>query len=642
MTLSPIWSLSLFAGGLCFVAWTVWFIVKIYKKQTLLPTLEVLNLKKTIKSKKTFKNPPWIPFFIFVLLSAIFLFSSLGPHRLILDPATDEDPKSLMIIDLSPSMQGHLSEEDLKSFILENVEKYFLGSYPDLLLSNQLDVIKVGAKRDFLNVLSRLKYHRAGFRLSSLITEKSVEVFSYDRLFIVSDGDDHTWKDLNLDLLQLETNFFHLDVRQAEESAVNYFIHSTERLDSESGKIVSFRVNIGRSDTEEISTGSISLTLSSREISQHPFEFVPGAEQASVIVSIDRTTIEQNQEGALEGVLEIDLGPVGAEKLLLDNKYFTPLNTGLGRALITGDPLGEQYLEDPLRQLSVALKVNGIRVVRSDSGNFKVSGSEDEFGETYAPVDSFLAQSFDFVAMQVSSHDKESCQNLATLPPSKMNWFLALEPERDVYALCECVAENVTETELKCSEVVDATSFVDQFELAGFVPAGGFVSQLGYSPFYQFVGKEKVYLVSLVAMDPRAAGDISHSNLPLVVSRLLDVGGKLTGGSSQEENGGEDITEYLKRTVSQTSNGQSAENAFLYEDPKNVNVPVGESLENKVSEKTTFNSAATDLESSKSTLGASTQKDSTRIRLTLVILTALLIAAELLYFVIRRKRESYG
>ena len=276
MNFPPI-SISVFmTAGFVAVSLALWLIVRKIKDAKIIPTLLVLKLPLSKKPKTTFKLPPLIPFFCFLIMICTFFVFNLQPFQKFIYPSDKTNNTALIVVDLSPSIQACKNIDDYKEFVFKK-SSALLGEFAiSILLSNEVTPREIKSSSDLKKIVNDLNYHRSGFRLVSLLEVLGDKLNDYSEMYFFSDYDEYSWEGLNWDFLSQKINFNHIDVSGDEQDTYNMYFENIELLENSSDKIVSWRINLARTNSSSREDVEIGAWLDENKIAKAMAEFEAG------------------------------------------------------------------------------------------------------------------------------------------------------------------------------------------------------------------------------------------------------------------------------------------------------------------------------------------------------------------------------
>jgi hypothetical protein len=595
---------SVFVGASIFL----WWIIRKLKKPQMIPTLHVLDLPTSKKPKPTLKVPSLIPFICFLLLSVLFLLVSFQPFQKLFLPTENTKLSVLYIVDLSPSIQNHIKIKKYRNLIRSEISKKMKNHKVNLITSAKLSPEEVTNDMALSQIVTNLKFHRSGFKLVTLLETLGDDLDEYSKIVVMSDLDTSNWQEINWDFVGQRTELSHFQVGESSGDLNNFFIEGVKRIENSSDKILSWRVNVSKNYPFKSNKGKIVATVNGEKVGKGKLKFDPLSLSSSAIIDIEMSKLEKASNGQNNVTIEFKFNPNKKDNLKLDNKFLLSHELNKGIVFLIGDPLGEQFLEDPAKQLSVAFEVNGYKVRRFDHRR-QLSKKSDKSS---------------IVVSQISGKEGDYCPSHSNRVRDRNIWLTPLRSDGNFSDLCQCARKvNKRLSSLSCSSVYDRNSFVKSLIDTGFDPVGGQAGINSSAPFFRFDLSSNYLLVSTIPLDPRAGAGVSHSKLPLLVKYLL----KLSDSKMAEDAKGKRISDLTKELRKRRVSG---ENLVEISWDKFMNVPREESL---LKQAKNLNSENSHDASSLSGMASSRyEKDSKGITDILISLVLMVLGIELFYF----------
>ena len=526
----------------------LWFLIRKTRERILVPILRVLNITSDYKPKIKYKIPPFFPFLCFAILTFLVVFSSLKPFEKIFVEDDKVIKKALFIVDLSPSMQGRISNSRLIKILDEDLSNSMGKFAVDVISSRNTKVTKIDSKQQISEITSKFTYHKAGFKLDSLLTHLDRQLFSYSNIFIYSDLDESSWKNLNLDYLSSQVNVSLVDVTETTEYQ-NYYISGVEEESLGRGKFRNWRIHVSRTDDTKESKGTLTVSMGGKNIGQTEVYFKADSFTSSAVVSVNKMVSDQSA-GTRD--LVVSFKADGLEHLVLDNHFIFQSEFKKGNILVVGEPLGEEFMDDPVRQVVISFEVNGYKVSRWDS--------EKDF---VAPPNT----SYEIIFANLAGSNNDFCPS-KYFKNNNSIWLTAVDINKNAKDLCQCLSKLIDNDRLTCIDVFDRKTLVNQIRLAGLSPIGGFFDLFESAPFFVMNYDTHYLLLSTVPFDPRAKNGIDHAKLPILIGDLIE---RTTRSIAKTQSGYfrqiDDITKFI---LSNEGNSH-----LILE---NSNVPKGESI----------------------------------------------------------------
>ena len=209
----------------------------------------------------------------------------------------------------------------------------------------------------------------------------------------------------------------------------------------------------------------------------------------------------------------VKLIPETKDEIEIDNTYFFNFSFNTGRVLLVGQTQGEQYLEDPNKQLDISFKVNGYAVERKDQFS-SIQGSK-------------VLDDYNIVATQFSGSRYDFCPSGDVSKLEYDIWMIPEMIEKNAKSMCVCLGK-IFKKSVSCENTFDRKSFVNTLQDLNFDPIGGAMGDYMSAPFFRYDNGSSYILVSTISLNPRVEGGIKHGKLPILVSDLIKLSSRTT------------------------------------------------------------------------------------------------------------------
>jgi hypothetical protein len=561
--------------GIAAVSLVIWWLVRRRQKRVWLPTVRILELEQRLLPRLVFTLPPFIPFLCFLASAAAAVFFSLRPKEQVFTPFEPEQTRVHVLVDLSPSVSAFLSPTELALRVSDLVESLRPSGRVTVSTTHGRSYQEPKTVAETTALVQSAGFHRQGAKLGTVLREQLAEIGDVDRLFIVSDKDQHSWQDLQWRFLEDEMDVLFVDVATTAE---NVFIAEATYLSQPQSQILDWEVEVIRrgASSGEVK-GKVTAALGGQTFGQEDFTIPAGRSRSTVRVSWPNSKSPASDLARREPLVW-SIETIVPDKLALDNEFRTRyIGTKQAVALISA-PVGERSLEDPVNQLSVSLSVLGFDVKRFDKPSAELDLAKYQFwvvvggaaGSNYCPDD--LAR------LRAKLKTEQGARTAGDVTPKV--WLAPQDLNSDYQELCACYqklvkAEDPNEAvPAYCANVTSRNQWLGLLPSLGAKQIGGEVGDSSQS--LAFLGKDQAtgaeVLAFTIPIRPSMAAGLSHAALPLLVKRLLVWQGLVLESSAEVSWPRPDNVVDSLWTI-----GPDTEPASLAKLQKS-NVPTGESL----------------------------------------------------------------
>lgn len=586
--------IALGVGGVAILGVFLWWLVRKRQKRVWLPTIRIMRLEANVLPKLSILTPPWLPFICFVLSALMMMLFSLRPTTQIFTAFEPNQTRIHVFVDMSPSVSAHLSLEEYASKVATLYEGLKDAGRVTMSTSHVPTVFEPKSVEDVLTVMRKQSFHRAGLRLGSAMKILLEDLGPVDRLFIVSDRDQHSWTGFNWSYLQDDMAVNLVDVSRTNDSekVPNLFIHNAKFLSSPSSSTMEWDVELGRDQSEGPLEGMLSVRYMGRELTQTPWKMTKGKSHQIVRVEWSQTLLDESEDGTSRDIpLVFEVKTEGVKELLtLDDEFRSKVAGVKHDVVVIGETGGEQLLEDPLSQLQVALDVLGFKAKRFDfikQPGPKV-GPQDFMvlaGGTGQGVDRFCPRRFETLRLSPGGQGKDA----RTMRASRGGkggpkvWLFPLAIEADYNELCLCYArllasksDTLAEPTF-CQNVTSRSQWVGLLGSLGAKQVGGAVGEArGALAFHQTDDASGTQVLAFtVPLVPLKSTGISHADLPIIVKDLLSWQGLLESQGQVQRGNWPRIDDIAQDIWAPQASADDATQLLSF---KQTNVPMGESF----------------------------------------------------------------
>jgi hypothetical protein len=564
---------GLFALAVSAVLFSVvlWLLTKRRMKRIRLPTLRVLAFDTRKLPKFVLVRPPLIPFLCFLLCALLFVLFSLGPYLINREMRNVGRAKSLLVIDLSPSVSSVISMADYRLVLEQKYQEIFATSDVYLLGSQQKTPRRIADAADFRAQLAAFDFHKAGLRLATLMRSLGSEADAFDRFYFFSDGDRHTWSGFNWRYLTRTAKVEMHQLAKFGANTRNLYVRSLDRpraFGATERDVLEVEVARSGDLGAEGYQGNLDLTLNGDTVQSLPFKMEEG--QQKTVVTIPFAFRQEQQEAGTYDLLIRE-----PDSLAMDNALRIPQIKTYGTARITGGMQGERFLYDPTYDLQMALEVLGFELTRSDT-----------WRESAAQTTIHLVMTDPLQDPELYCPKSDSVGKASTA----VHWFIPTQAEGSFVNICRCLHSLQKGTESQdtnyCEEATSPVQWSAVLKAMGANRLGGSLADERSTLVWTFPADRNNLSVPIsVFLQPLRShpfGVFSAADLPVLIKDLIELE-KIPRASLMEEFqrlGREDTFMADAEIDDSSPNEGSVNEDSVNEDSVNedsINVPVAES-----------------------------------------------------------------
>jgi len=584
LIISTSWA-ALGTAGLGLAGLLIWWLRRKRQRRVWLPTMRVMRLEPRILPRIVFRLPPLLGFICFAISALVLLGFSLKPRSEVFTPFDPNQARIHIFCDMSPSVAAHVTIEEYATHIAGLYESLKGTGRISLSTSHSAKIIQPENAEAAAQVLRGLGFQRAGVRLGSAIKQMVNAGLEANRLFIVSDRDQHSWTDLNWRYLLDEMDVVYYELARASQTKSNVFINDARFLSSPALLTMDWDVEIMRRGSEDAAQGRLTATFMGHELAAVPWKIAAGKQRLNVRMSWPASTVAEIDVSAARDVpLVFRLETEGADALAADNAYRTEIKGIKQEVLLISESGGERLLEDPAAELSVSLAIQGFSVRRYDYlGDNSIDLNEFPLIIAMGGLgnDHFCPRAV--LSGRQSRRARRSTEDARrnhSRPLPKV-WLAPARLDADYKQLCECYVslqmapEGVTPATDLCSQVASREQWTQALNAMGAKPVGGsFGNQkqvLAYAQRNQTSGLE--VLSFTVPLMPLMATGINHAAMPIMIKEVLTWQGIIAAQGPQQANWPR-VDDYAT-SAWETSGPKDSD---VLSRIRLSNVPIGESL----------------------------------------------------------------
>lgn len=515
--------LSAIASILGIAAAAIWFFIRRRRERLWLPSLRVLHFDQEKLPKLRFTPPPWVAFLAFCVCAIMLLILTGKPSQQIFTPFRPDQNRSHIYLDMSPSVSAYVDVDQYAKEAAALFTRLQKSGRVTASTSHSADIFEPASPEEMSALVTQRGFHRSGVKLGESLKKLTPLLGDIDRMFIVSDGDRHSWNDLNWHYLAEEMEIYWQPLSEGETKE-NFYINHAQFLSSADTNTVEWDVEIASNKSASAPvSGRLEVTYRDKILAASTFNFPQGRERVTTRLqwSADEQTDALVTASQDPLVWKITVDP--KETLLVDNEYRSLVQGIKQDAVLIADPMGEMFLDDPAHHLEVSLDLLGFNVKRLDHLNPKEEPSLDApfwvlFAGTGKGVDNFCPSNFVQQRFNSSSQKK--------LP---IVWLAPYAEETNYKELCTCynqlvVAKNIDKSiPVFCEDVQTRDQWIGVLTSLGAKQVGGEVGDMLGALAYHMkdsTGKAEI-LAFTMPLRPRLGTGLRYADMPRIVRALL-------------------------------------------------------------------------------------------------------------------------
>ena len=584
LIISASWA-ALGTAGLSLAGLLVWWLRRKRQRRVWLPTMRVMRLEPRILPRIVFRLPPLLGFFCFAISALVLLGFSLKPRSEVFAPFEPNQLRIHIFCDMSPSVAAHVTIEEYANRISSLYESLKGTGRISLSTSHSAKIIQPENAEAAAQVLRGLGFQRAGVRLGAAIKQMVNAGLEANRLFIVSDRDQHSWTDFNWRYLLDEMDVVYYELSRGNQTTSNVFVNDARFLSSPAPLTMDWDVEIRRHGIEDAAQGRLTATFMGNELAAVPWKMAAGKERLNVRMSWPASAVAEIDVSAAHDVpLVFRLETEGADALAADNAYRTEIKGIKQEVLLISESGGERLLEDPAAEVSVSLAIQGLSVRRYDYlGDSSIDLTEfpliiamGGLGDDHFCPRTLLSARH----LRRSRRNGEESRRNQSRPLPKV-WLAPARLDADYKQLCECyvslqfAADVAKPAPDLCSLVASREQWIEMLNATGAKQVGGSFGNkkqvLAYAQRSQASGLE--VLGFTVPLMPLIATGINHAAMPIIIKEVLTWQGIIAAQGPQQVNWPR-VDDYAT-SAWETSGPKDSD---LLSRIRLSNVPIGESL----------------------------------------------------------------
>ncbi len=515
--------LSAIATLLGIAAAAIWFFIRRRRERLWLPALRVLSFEQEKLPKLRFTPPPWIAFLAFCVCALVVIALTGKPSQQIYTPFRPEQNRSHIYLDMSPSVSAYTDLTQYASEAGALFARLKKSGRVTASTSHSADIFEPANAEEVAALAKQKGFHRSGVKLGESLKKLTPLLGDVDRLFIVSDGDRHSWDDLNWHYLAEEMEIYWNPVAEHDDK-INFFINHAQFLSSADTNTIEWDVEIASNKAVAAAvSGTIEVSYRNKLLTSSSFTIPQGRERVNTRLRWSGDEQADALVTASQDPLVWKIKADQNEGLLADNEYRSLVQGVKQDALLIADPLGEMFLDDPAHHLEVSLDLLGFNVKRLDYVSSKDEPSLDApfwvlLGGAGKGVDSFCPSNF--------VHQRLSGQSLKKLP---LVWLAPYAEQASYREVCHCFSKlAVVKSDEKalpayCEDIQTRDQWIGVLTSLGAKQVGGEVGDMLGALAYHIkdpTGNAEV-LAFTVPLRPQLGTGLRYADMPRIVRALL-------------------------------------------------------------------------------------------------------------------------
>ena len=535
------------------VAVFVWLLIRKKRMRSWVPTLRLIELETSQLPKLKFVKPPILAFLCFLLCVASLLFFTMKPTQKVYRDVEPGQVRTHVFLDLSPSVSYMLPIEQYRQKVSALLDDYIQVNSFSINASGKFPIQSIGSSEALQEYLESIDYHRAGVKLGQAVHRSLEQVGKIDRLIVVSDRDRSSWNDFNWQFLQSKFDVFFAPVRENSDTVENFFVEKIQLVSSSDEASFRWEVILARNEAGPERDIQLVASTFDKELARKVLHFPSGVRELQDNFEIYRSKLQglgiQAEENVpvvwqLELVERAQLNTQN-DGIAMDNTFRSYLTELKQDVLVISEPQGEQFLEDPIHHLSIALELVGFQLRRMDRVPadqqslyqypfWVLSGGARGSYQDFCPSSLIKRR----LAQQSTMEGARGAQPLPKV------WLLPLSLSADYQSLCQCFATFVErdasvgrKMPLYCEDVETRDQYVSVMRSLGARQVGGQVDDILQAIAWSYQDKQTglEVLSFTLPLQPRFNTGLSYTSLPIMVRTLLEWQGLLASGNEQSQ-----------------------------------------------------------------------------------------------------------
>ncbi len=577
----------LVVGGLGALGLIVWWLRRKRQKRIWLPTIRIMRLESRVLPRLVLRPPPILSFLCFLIAAAVLAGFAMRPRTEVFTPFEPNQTRIHIFADMSPSVAAHVTLDDYASRVSALYQSLKETGRVTVSTSHEPTIVEPESAEAVATLIKTRGFHRGGLRLGSAMKILLEQLGEADRLFIISDRDQHSWTGFNWQYLLDEMDVVFYDLGgKAGDGLSNVFINDTRFLSSPSSPTMDWDVEVARRGGGPDVDGRLEVTYMGKSLGTYPWKLPAGKQRISVRAEWPATLIKEiDSTGARDVPLVFRIDVDGSDALTADNEYRSELMGMKQDVLLVSDSAGERALEDPADQLTVSLEILGFKLKRFDSLTQPGPDPDDYpfiilLAGAGVGVDRFCPKSLELA--RLAERAKQGAKDGRRRPLPKV-WLAPATLDVDYKELCRCYSRLLLSTGANDAEPPYCANADARSQWVGLLPSlgakqvggdmGDATKSLAWQGHDQASGLE--VLAFTVPLTPSAATGINHAQMPILVKELLTWQGLLEakGGPGQGA-AWPRLEDVVTKLWDPAHPAEPSEGAKL----RSTNVPLGESL----------------------------------------------------------------
>ncbi len=576
ITMAGLGSALAFAAGVA-----LWFILRRKLQRLWLPILRVVKRPPKRMPRLRLVTPPWVPFACFVLAAAMLLAFAWAPAREVVKPLSREENRLHIFVDLSPSVSGRVSIDQLRSVVRE-LWSQLSGSGQVTASTSDVDqVVSLANEEQLGDWLAGLGFQRGGARLGAIFKHQISRIGKISGLYIVSDADFYSWGDFNWQFLAADNDVIFVPVSMpADQSALtNFYFNQIKFVEDPLSTRVTWEVEIAAAGAHSDVSGSLRAVFNQQTLAQVEWRIPAGSKTTRVVIDWSEADAARTIGVADAGVpIRFVLATAAADAIGIDNELRVAVRGVRRAAMIVAEPSGEMNLEDPAFHLRNALQVLGYQTNRLD---YVQQPGPDPGQFSLLVVAGGSGKGVDFFCPDSIMTARQRGRSSATALP--MVWLAPRSLNADYRELCYCFdrltsanPEQPSRSLPYCDATENRDGWISVLRSLGAKQVGGALGEDAAAIAWQKVDPQsglQVLAFSLPLVPSRFTG-LSYAGMPLILRELLTWKGQLTNAEDDGKSWPR-VADLLTARLEASSVGADA---VVSEQLLESNVPTGESM----------------------------------------------------------------
>jgi hypothetical protein len=503
----------------------IWWLMRKRQTRIWLPTVRILDMETRLLPKMVLQPPPWLAFICFLICALVMTSFAMKPRRQLFTPFEPSSTRIHIFADYSPSVSAYITEEEYSDKLVALWTSLREGGRITISTSHGATFFEPANEGELRKKIVENGFQRAGLKLGSAIKIQMEELGDIDRLFIVSDRDQHSWNGFNWRYLLDEMDVQFVDVSTDKVITENLFINQIVYLSTPTSQISEWDVEISRRGKGSVLEGRVSAIINGKELGE--FGWIMPADKKRVTVRVS-WPIKKLKNIDNSKHIEWKISSSAKDQLNADD-YFRSNVKGLKKnVVIISESTGEMLLDDPVHQLQIGLEVLGFKVKRYDQ--LKQPGPDPKeyplwiiVGGLGTGVDRFCPKSLEAARRDPGNILKYQEQGAA----QPMVWLAPIVANAEYKEMCHCyhriiMSKTGERSPSYCEDLTHRDHWIGLLPSLGAYQIGGDLGQITKSIAFNKVdqGSGMGMLAFTIPLKPSMA-TINHARFPILLKQLL-------------------------------------------------------------------------------------------------------------------------